>query len=175
MATTNKDRISKAMDLLRHGLAPFVDREFTNLHGEKSESIARSYLRDDRTMARKPLADWDMAAILKLMVDSWRDVFSRTLGHAERSLVSELLDWRNKWAHQEPFSSDDTDRALDSAARLLTAISAPEADEVGKMKVELRRVIYDEQVRAEKRKVGGSLIETAASNSLRPWREVHFR
>lgn len=172
MATTNKDRVSKAMDLLRQGLAPFVDREFTNLHGNKSEDIARSYIKDDRTMARKPLADWDVAAILKLMVDSWRDVFNRTLGHAERSLVSELLDWRNKWAHQEPFSSDDTDRALDSTNRLLTAISAPEADDVGKMKVELRRVIYDEQVRHEKRKVGGSLIETTASNSLKPWREV---
>ena len=47
---------------------------------------------------------------------------------------------RNKWAHQEPFSSDDADRALDSTARLLTAVSAPQADEVDKMKMELRRL-----------------------------------
>ena len=53
---------------------------------------------------------------------------------------SELRDCRNKWAHQEPFSSDDADRALDSMARLLTAVSAPQADEVGKMKMELRRL-----------------------------------
>src|SRR5450756_1679685 len=172
MATTNKDRVSKAMDILRQGLAPFVDREFTNFHGKKSEEIARTYLQDDRTMVRKPLADWDVAALLKLMGDSWNDVFRNTLGHAERSLVNELRDWRNKWAHQAPFSSDDTDRALDSATRLLAAISAPEADEVGKMKVELRRVIYDEQVRNEKRKIGSSLIETVTSNSLKPWREV---
>jgi predicted AAA+ superfamily ATPase len=172
MATTNKDRVSKAMDLLRQGLAPFVDREFTNLYAKKSDDIARTYLQDERTMARKPLSDWDVAALLKLMGDSWNDVFRNALGHAERSLVNELRDWRNKWAHQSPFSSDDTDRALDSATRLLTAISAPEADEVGKMKIELRRLIYDEQVRSEKRKVGGSLIETAASNSLKPWREV---
>jgi predicted AAA+ superfamily ATPase len=172
MATTNKDRVGKAMDLLRQGLAPFVDREFTNFHGNKSEDVARTYLQDDRTMARKPLADWDVAALFKLMGDSWNDVFRNTLGHAERSLVNELRDWRNKWAHQEPFSSDDTDRALDSASRLLTAISAPEADEVGKMKIELRRVIYDEQVRNEKRKVGSSLVEASTTNSLKPWREI---
>ena len=39
-----------------------------------------------------------------------------SLGRAERSLVQELRDSRNKWAHQEPFSSDDADRALDSIA-----------------------------------------------------------
>lgn len=172
MAVTNKDRIGKAMDLLREGLAPFVDREFTNLFGVKSEDKARGYLQDDRTMAKKPLADWDVAALLKLMGDSWNEVFRNTLGFSERSLVSELRDWRNKWAHQAPFSSDDTDRALDSATRLLTAISAIEADELGKMKIELRRVIYDEQVRGEKRKVGGSLIEPSAANFLKPWREV---
>ena len=43
--------------------------------------------------------------------------------------------------------------------RLLTAVSAPQADEVGKMKMELRRLIFDEQVRGEKRKAGGSLID----------------
>ena len=61
-----------------------------------------------------------------------------------------------------PFSSDDADRALDSSTRLLTAVSAPQADEVGKMKMELRRLIFDEQVRSEKRKSAGTAIESAA-------------
>ncbi len=91
---------------------------------------------------------------------------------AMRSLVQELRDWRNKWEHQEPFSSDDADRALDSMSRLLTAVSAPQADEVGKMKMELRRLVFEEQVRGEKRKAGGSLIEPAAAGNLKPWREV---
>ena len=106
------------------------------------------------------------------MWDTWNEVFARTLGRAERSLVQELRDARNKWAHQEPFSSDDADRALDSIARLLTAVSAPEADEVGKMKMELRRLTFEEQVRSEKRKAGGSLIETAGTGTLKPWREI---
>ncbi len=40
------------------------------------------------------------------------------------------------------------------------------------MKMELRRLMFDEQVRGEKRKVGGSLIEAAATGALKPWREV---
>src|SRR5208337_2883233 len=108
----------------------------------------------------------------KLMWETWNDVFGRTLGRADRSLVQELRDWRNKWAHQEPFSSDDADRALDSMNRLLTSVSAPQADEIVKMKMELRRLVFDEQVRGEKRKAGGSLIEPAAAGNLKPWREV---
>lgn len=95
---------------------------------------------DDRAFGGKPIADWDVAALLKPMWEAWNDVFSKALGRAEHSLVSELREWCNKWAHQEPFSSDDADRALDSIARLLTAISAQQADEIGKIKMELRRL-----------------------------------
>jgi predicted AAA+ superfamily ATPase len=172
MAISNQERVGKAMDLLRAGLAPFVEREFKSQYKEKATESARRYFGDDRTVGRKPVAEWDVAALLKLIWDAWNDVFARTLGRAERSLVQELRDSRNKWAHQELFSSDDADRALDSMSRLLTAVSAPQADEVGKMKMELRRLTYDEQVRGEKRKAGGSLIEAAASGTLKPWREV---
>ena len=86
--------------------------------------------------------------------------------------MSELRDHRNKWAHQEAFSSDDTYRALDSSGRLLTAVSAPQADEIEKMKTELLRLRFDEQVRSEKRKSAGTAIEGAAVGGLKPWREV---
>ena len=94
---------------------------------------------DDPLLGERPITEWDVAALLKLMWEAWNDVFRKTLGPAERSLVSELRDHRNKWAHQETFSSDDAYRALDSAARLLTAVSAPQADEIEKMKMELLR------------------------------------
>src|SRR5512134_1791621 len=172
MAITNQERVGKAMDLLRAGLAPFVEREFKSQHQTQAAEAARRYIGDDRTVGKKPVAEWDVAALLKLMWDAWNDVFGKTLGRAERSLVQELRDCRNKWAHQEPFSSDDTDRALDSMTRLLTAVSAPQADEVNKMKLELRRLTYDEQVRSEKRKAGGSLIEASTTGTLKPWREI---
>lgn len=172
MAITNQERVGKAMDLLRAGLGPFVEREFKNLHPAQTIEAARRYFGDDRTVGKKPIAEWDVAALLKLMWEAWSEVFGRTLGRAERSLVQELRDCRNKWAHQEPFSSDDADRALDSIARLLTAVSAPQADDVNTMKLELRRLTFDEQVRSEKRKAGGSLIEASATGTLKPWREI---
>ena len=104
--------------------------------------------------------------LLKVMWDSWNDIFGRTLGRAERSLVQELRDVRNRWAHQHNFSGDDTYRALDSVHRLLLAVSAPQADEVDKLKTELLRVRFDEQARSEKRKSIGTAIESAAASGL---------
>src|SRR5262245_58176746 len=127
---------------------------------------------EEPTLAKKPIPDWDIAALLKLMVAAWRDVFGSTLGRSDLSLAQELRDWRNKWAHQERFTSRDAERALDSASRLLTAISAPQAEEIDKIMLELRRLTFEEQVRNEKKKVGGSLIESAAAGSLKPWRDV---
>src|SRR3990172_9448281 len=172
MAITNHERVGKALELLKSGLGPFVERELNNAYQAKAQAQAAVFMGEDRLLGKKPIADWDSAALLKLMWESWNEVFRRTLGPSERSLVMELRDHRNKWAHQQAFSSDDADRALDSMARLLTAVSAPQADEVGKMKMELRRVIYDEQMRSEKRKSAGTAIESAAAGNLKPWREV---
>lgn len=173
MAITNQERVGKALELLKAGLAPFVDREV--MAAVKTNSVQIETVRryaEDPILSKKPIAEWDAAGLLKLMWEVWTDVFIRTLGRAERSLVSELRDVRNQWAHQTPFSSDDADRALDSMARLLTAISAPQANEVNKMKLELRRTIYEQQVHNIKNRSGGTLIEAAASGSIKPWREI---
>ena len=172
MAITNHERVGKAMDLLKQGLGPFVEREFKNSYKDKAVAEATRYLGEDRLLAKKAIGEWDAAALLKLMWEAWNDVFRRTLGPAERSLVSELRDLRNKWAHQQTFSSDDAYRALDSAGRLLTAVSAPQSDEIEKTKMELLRLRFDEQVRTEKRKSAGTAIESAAAANLKPWREV---
>jgi predicted AAA+ superfamily ATPase len=172
MAITNHDRVGKALELLKSGLGPFVDREFKNTYQARAASEAARFLGEDRLNAKRPMADWDASALLKLMWESWNEVFRKTLGPAERSLLSELRDHRNKWAHQQTFSSDDAYRALDSAGRLLSAVSAPQSDEIEKMKMELLRLRFDEQVRGEKRKSAGTAIESAATGSLKPWREV---
>jgi len=117
--------------------------------------------------------EWDTAALLKVMWESWNDVFATTLGRAERSLVSELLEVRNKWAHQKPFSTDDAYRAFDSLQRMLVAVSAAkEAEELERQKAELLRLKFDEQVRHEKRKAASIAIESQAAAGLKPWREV---
>lgn len=74
------------MELPRQGLGPFVEREFRNLHKAKAGAEALGYAGNlpapsdarqagDRTLAKKPLAKWDVAALLKLMWKGWNDVF----------------------------------------------------------------------------------------------------
>ena len=172
MAITNHERVGKALELLKNGLGPFVQREFTNAYKDRAAAEASQLLGDDRLNAKKPMTEWDAGVLLKVMWDSWNNVFHLTLGHTERSLVSELREHRNKWAHQETFSSDDAYRALDSAGRLLTAVSAPQAADIDVMKMELLRLRFDEQVRGEKRKSAGIAIESAAAGNLKPWRKV---
>jgi hypothetical protein len=172
MAISNHERVGKAMELLKSGLGPFVDREFKNAYKDRASAEANRFMGEDRLNVKRSITSWDAAALLKLMWDSWNDVFRKTLGPAERSLVSELRDHRNKWAHQQAFSSDDAYRAFDSAGRLLTAVSAPQADEIEKMKMELLRLRFDEQVRGEKRKSAGTAIESQAAGNLKPWREL---
>jgi predicted AAA+ superfamily ATPase len=169
---TNRERVDKALELLRTGLAPYVEREFNSLYGAEALDRAASYFPDDRFIGNKPISEWEISILLKLMWGSWNEVFRLQLGHSERTFVSELRDVRNRLYHQEAFSSDDTDRALDTAERLLTSVSAPQAAEVAKLKQELRRQVYDQQIRDEKKKVGGSLIEAGATGALKPWREV---
>ena len=172
MAMTNRDRVGRALDLLRDGLAPFVEREFTNVYGARAREEARRFVSDDRLNLDRPFGDWDVAPLLRLMWDAWHDVFRKTLGQAERSLISELRDVRNRWAHQQPFSTDDAYRALDSATRLLTAVSAPQVDDLEKAKMELLRVRFEEQARNERRRSAGTAIESQVASTLKPWREV---
>ena len=172
MAITNHERVGKALELLKIGLGPYVQREIASIYKDRAEAEVGRILGEDRLNAKRPITEWDAAVLLRLMWETWHDVFRLTLGHTERSLVSELREQRNRWAHQQAFSSDDTYRALDSAGRLLAAVSAPQAGEIEKIKTELLRLRFDEQVRGEKRKSAGTAIESAATGQLKPWREV---
>jgi predicted AAA+ superfamily ATPase len=174
MAATNHERVGKALDLLKDGLRPFVEREMKAAHAQLWFEQAKAAVSETQAnlFGTEQEPRWDVAATLAVMWNQWNEVFRRTLGQAERTLVSELRDVRNRWAHQQPFSTDDAYRALDSAARLLAAVSAPQADEIEKLKMELLRVRFDEQVRGEKKKAAGVAIEGATATGLKPWREV---
>jgi predicted AAA+ superfamily ATPase len=173
MAVTNYERVGKALELLREGLFPFVERELNAKYGKYwITKLTTDWQHDLSWPEGAELPNMDAAVLLRAMWEQWNDVFRNTLGFSERSLVSELREVRNKWAHQETFSTDDAYRALDSAARLLTAISASQADEIEKMKMELLRLRFDEQVRGEKRKNAGTAIESAAAGNLKSWREI---
>ena len=172
MAISNHERVGKALEFLKAGLGPFVEREIKGAMAARRLDAHK--LRDyaeNPSLANKSITEWDAAGLLKLMWDTWNDVFRRILGPAERGLVGELRGHRNKWAHQERFSSDDAYRALDSAERLLAAVSAP-SEALERLKMELLRVRFDEQARSERRRQAGTAIESVAAATLKPWREI---
>ena len=173
MALSNHDRVGKALALMRDGLAPFVAREIKSAIAlQKIDTHRLVTYAGNTAMAQKPMLEWDVAGLLKIMWGTWNEIFRNTLGHAERSLVSELRTHRNSWAHQERFSSDDAYRMLDSAERLLVAISASQAQEIERLRMELLRVRFDQQVRDVRRKKVGRAITSASAVALKPWREV---
>lgn len=175
MAKSNHGRVGDALDLLNKGLQPFVERELAAVYKDNWQETVQQTLRDDRGAVKKAKqgdVNWDTHNLLTVMWDQWNAVFRNTLGHAERSMVSELRDIRNRWAHQTPFSSDDTYRALDSIGRLLAAVSASEAKEVEKHKMALLRVRFDEQRRNEMRKQSVAPTEGNPQSGLKPWRSI---
>lgn len=173
MAISNHDRVGKALDLLRAGLSPYFEREMRAAHGERWIDEATTTFRDGRLPRdAKGAVNWDAHALLSVIANSWTLVFGKKLGKAERNLVEELRNTRNDWAHQKPFSTDDSYRALDSIHRLLTAISAEQAAEVERSKQELLRVRFDEQARTETRKIAVAPTEGQPTAGLKSWREV---
>ena len=177
MAITNHERVGKAMDLLKDGLAPFVEREMKAQHcADYGLMQARDLgCRDRRRTCSAEKASTAVGcrrAALKSCGTSGTRSSARRSARRSAAWSANLRDVRNNGRTRRPFSSDDAYRALDSAGRLLTAVSAPQADEIEKMKMELLRLRFDEQVRSEKRKSAGTAIESAAAANLKPWREV---
>jgi hypothetical protein len=172
MAMTNHERIGRALTLLSEGLAPFVARACEAKYGE---GWVQSISRMDPTpgATAKKASPTDAQFLLKVMWDEWQSVFRNVLGQTDRTYVSELRDVRNRWAHQDTFSTDDAERALDTMRRLLLAISAPEAAvELDKMRQELRRVQFSEQARQTQRKAAVAPVEGQPTGGLKPWREL---
>ncbi len=168
---SNRDRVQRGLELLRAGLSPFVERELqARLGGGWIEEINRG-----RRFQIKPNGDgaveWDTSALLSVMWDEWNTVFRTTLAQPQRTLVSELRNVRNDWAHEKPFSTDTTYRALDSMRLLLQAVSAgEEAREVERHAQEVLRVKFSEQARHQGRRV--EAVEGKPLSGLSPWREV---
>ena len=123
-----RDRVGKALDHLKVGLRRFVEAEFTAAFQDQAIERARQY--PGERPPDGPFSTWDVAALLRVMEEAWNDIFRRKLGRPERSLVVELRQVRNRWAHQQDFSRRDAFRAIDSMQRLLAAISAPEAEQL---------------------------------------------
>jgi predicted AAA+ superfamily ATPase len=173
VAKSTRQNVFEGMELLPSALIPFVEKRLeSSLKGHWQLEVVQ------RVQGLKPNSagevGWDQQGLLKTMMAFWKDAFATVLGHPERSYVSELLDVRNKLSHNENFTYDDAERALDSMRRLMEAISAGDtAEQISKMRDTILRTKFTELQRNEERRKTQRLeisVETLAG--LLPWREV---
>lgn len=175
MALSNLERVNKGLELLRKGIYPFVLREMKEEHKAYWKEAASGSFPPDHPAYRSEPEDWDVQSLLLIMWKNWKGTFEKTLGFAERSIVSELMEIRKRAAHQtgnNKFDTDDAFRALDNVERLLSAIAAPEAEEADNQKNELLRVRYEENTRKKTRAIESKSVVDAATAGLKPWKQV---
>lgn len=173
MAKSTRQYVFEGMELLPEALTPFVEKRLESSLSGHWQVKALEKLPGLKPDSKGEIT-WDQAALLNAMDRFWVDAFKSVLGRAERSIVNELVDVRNKLSHNESFTYDDAERALDSMRRLMEAISAGEtADQLGKMRDTILRTKFTELQRNEERRKTQRLdisVETVAG--ILPWREI---
>ena len=139
--TTEKEtlqRVQSGLYHLRRGLTPFVEARMKPRHG------ANWLHYSSRAQGGLVGAALDEYALLKTMIDNWREVFDEAFGrnekHRVRNFTSMALEARNATSHLTlPIQDNEALRYLDAMHQLLTAVKAPEGEIA-----ELKR-LYDEQ------------------------------
>ncbi|WP_170364042.1 DUF499 domain-containing protein [Ruegeria arenilitoris] len=173
MAKSTRQYVFEGMEHMQKGLQPFVAQQLEAGLGKgwPKEVISRFPHWQPEQNGKFSL---DTQKLLQIMIKCWHDAFRQTLSQTHRALVSELVEVRNKLAHDGKFSYDDAERALDSMRRLLDAVSAGEsAEEISKMRESILRTKFTELARnEERRKTAATTILTETVSGLLPWREV---
>jgi hypothetical protein len=137
-----KGTISTALDVLAKGLSPFVADRLRTAFGD--DWLQRNSVAHNITSADP--AAWDAHVVLVLMWEHWNQVFRHDLSFVERSLVSELREYRNRWAHQRDFNERDTYRCLDGIERLLRSVGSASAAIVDELRRESLQRLHDNEL-----------------------------
>lgn len=173
MAKSTRHYVFAGMELLPVALIPFVEKRLESaLTGHWQVRVAER-VRNPKPDSNGNVA-WDQALLLRCMDIFWTEAFRSVLGKSERSIVNELAEVRNKLSHNETFTYDDAERALDSMRRLMDAIGAGEpAIEIGKMRETVLRTRWSELRRNEERKKPRQAdIALETLSGLKSWRDV---
>ena len=172
MAKSTRNIVFDGMEILPEALTPFVEKRLeSSLKGHWQAEVAHKFRMKSN---RDGSIAWDQAGLLNAMNIYWDDAFRAVLGRTERAIVNELVDVRNRFAHNDPFSYDDAERALDSMRRLTEAIGAGDAaGKLGRMRDTILRTKFAELRRNEERRGSrGQQISIETTGGLRPWREI---
>ena len=170
MAINNRDRIGKALDLLSEGLVDPVDDVMTQVFRTKEWNRVWAQ-REAERHGSQPLemSKTDVQTQLRAITEFGRE-FNGLLARSQQAYASELREVRKKWAHMEPFTSDETIRALSTIELLLNAVDAEDsAADVRRIRDTLQRTVYEDHTR----KISQSkTLMVAPGQGMRPWREV---
>lgn len=170
MAINNRDRVGKAFDMLSEGLFDEVDEVMTRVYSTSDWPQAwANEIAQKKGRQAHPMTKRDVLVQLRAITEQGYH-FKDKLSRAQQGFASELRETRNQWAHGEPFSSDDTARALDTIERLLRAVdSSDSANDVKKLRIDLQRTVFEDQTRKQVKRAKVSL---ESEPGLRPWRDV---
>ncbi len=122
MRKSARKYVFEGMEMLPEVLGPFVKERLNNA---RPRDWQRRPVEKELNLRRaEGKVEWDQATLLRAMDIYWPEAFARVMGRAERSMVNELREVRNRLAHNGSFSFDDAERALDTMGRLMAAIDA---------------------------------------------------
>lgn len=112
METHERGEVRRALDSLKLFLGAYLAQR-----GVKVERTASGFSTKGRAH--------DIQGLLRACLTHWDSVLRSELPSVARSYIHELIDIRNRWAHEEPFSRSEADRATDTARQLAKLLGAP--------------------------------------------------
>jgi len=147
------DRVAKGLNVLADGLRHYV--------------VARvpAQILSNSATTQGNVQDWDALALLVFMWDHWNDLFRHDLSFVERSLISELREYRNRWAHQQKFSEGEIYRIMDNIERLLTALESGQVAAIRRLRLESLRLLFNQEIGG--RDSGGFFVQSVAVGDVR--------
>jgi predicted AAA+ superfamily ATPase len=176
MTQLNQDRIGQLLEILRDGLGPYVLRALKARNTAGYLQAISEEAHNKRVFANdeEALRSIDVAGWLGLMARAWNEVFRDRLGYSERSYTHELIEVRNKWAHQERFTDEEVRRAADTAVLLLRAVGATaQADRAQTILDELLTLRAQAMAQvAAQQAPSAPAVEVPTQQGLLPWRYV---
>lgn len=132
-----RNAVDQLLHVFQQGYEPFVITAIRSIHGNSWLDVIKNTpdLRVNTT--QRPLR-LDATAIVRIMLHHWDSTFSRVLTVSDRSMLFEVRQMRNKWAHQGNINVDDVDRLADNVTRLLEAINAANAGHARQLREDWR-------------------------------------
>lgn len=169
MALSNRQRVQGAQDALLDELVIYVERSLQKAYGDNwPDRVTSRFSGTPIDNIGKPL--WDTQLVVKAMAEFWNDAFGEKLKTEDRNNVFELRSWRNALAHDQPFTYDDTYRALDTMYRIATRTNLKVAATLQKERDDVMRVKLREQERTVTRSL--NTVEGHIPEGLKAWREL---